>query len=65
MTFSDKELLNAKLQRAEAQLIINARDLESTAQQLNDQAKNYRELANLLSSVSLQVWQFDDKEEMF
>ena len=63
MTYADKELLAKRIQRAEAQLIIDAHELENAARQLQEQAKNFRERANLLSEANFKIWEFHFDEE--
>lgn len=64
LTYADKELLAKRIQRAEAQLIIDAHELEDAARQLQEQARNFRERANLLLSAYCDVWKSppDDEE---
>lgn len=63
MTYTEKELLAKRIQRAEAQLIIDAHELEDAARQLQEQAKNFRERANLLNAAYFEVWKFTGDEE--
>ena len=59
----DKELLAKRIQRAEAQLIIDAYELEDAARQLQEQARNFRERANLLLSAYCDVWKLPNDDE--
>ena len=63
MTYTEKELLAKRIQRAEAQLIIDAHELEDAARQLQEQAKNFRERANLLNNAYFAIWEFTGDEE--
>ena len=63
MTYTEKELLAKRIQRAEAQLSIDAYELENAARQLQEQAKNFRERANLLSEANFKIWEFHFDEE--
>lgn len=56
MTYQEAELLDAKLDRAQSQLIIDAYQLEQQADELNRKAKLYRDCANLLYDAKAALW---------
>lgn len=60
MTYSECELLNARLKRAAADCLIDAINLESDADALYDRANQLRVQADLLSDAANDVWNYCD-----
>lgn len=65
MTLQERELLQARLQIAAGQTLIEARELEECALELTRRAKNLREQNRILDDAERNLWmvEIDDNEE--